>query len=143
MHQEFVGCRHPESGGIREAIEKRLSFISPTTSAVEVPLRGFDVGEDITKEVATAWGPTEVLTVVDKTTVPTPDQVEAANVTSAEVSLANEALPQLNIPFDTEATTSTRSEPTSTQPDTEGPSLDLTGLSSTPPGPPPPLSSLA
>ena len=116
---------------VGKVIEKRLSFISTTISAAEVPLRGFDVDEGITEEVAPARGPAEIPTVVDKTTVPTPDQVEAVGVTSVEVSSQANETPPRPVPFVTEATTSTCSEPTSTQPDTEAPTMTTTPASVT------------
>ena len=105
---------------VGEAIEKRLSFISTTTPVAETPLRGFDVDEDITKEAAPDREPVEIPAVVDETTVPTPDQVEAVDVTSVEVpSPVNDTLPQSNAPFVAEAAISLHSEPTSIQSDIE------------------------
>ena len=105
---------------IGEAIEKRLSSISITTPATEVPLRGFDVGQDVTEEVAPTQEPVEIPAVVDET-VPeplTPAQVEATDVTPAEVSSpTKDALPQSDASVASEATVDLPSEATSTQSD--------------------------
>ena len=121
---------------VGEAIEKRLSFISTTTPVAEASLRGFDVDEDITKEVTPVREPVEIPAVVYGTTVPTPDQVEAADVTSVEVSSrVNEALPQSDAPFVAEATISLLSEPTSTRSDVEDTTATIIPTSGTKPKP--------
>ena len=105
---------------VGEAIEKRLSFISGTTPVAEAPLGGFDVDEDTTEAAIPVQEPVEIPGVVDETTVSTPDQVEAADVTSVEVpSRVNEAVPQSDVPFVAEAAINLPWEPTSIQSDIE------------------------
>ena len=123
---------------VGEAIEKKLSFISTATPVAEAPLRGFDVDEDITKEVTPVREPVEVPAVVDGTTVPTPDQVEAADVTSVEVSSrVNEAVLQPDAPFVAEVTISLPSGPTSTRSDVEASTAMIIPTSETKPEPEP------
>ena len=122
---------------VAEAIEKRLSSISSTTPAAEVPLKGFDVTEDITDEVVPAREPDEILAVVDERIVPTPYQVEATDATSAVVSPpVDEAVSQSNGPV-SEATADQPLEPTSTQSGIEASTATITPASVTEPKPEP------
>ena len=115
---------------VGDAIEKRLSSISGTTSTSEVPLQGFDVGEEVTEEAVPAREPDEIL-AVDETMIPSPFQAEVADAIPAEVpSPVGEDLPQSDSSV-SGATINLPLEPTSTQSDIEASTATITPVSVT------------
>ena len=112
---------------VEEAIERRLSFISTTTPATEVPLQGFDVGQDVTEEVAPTQEPVEIQAVVDETSVSEP--LTPAQVEATDVAPAKDALPQSDASVVSEVTADLPSEPTSTQSDIEASTATITPAS--------------
>jgi len=94
---------------VGEAVEKRLSLTSTTTSSTEEPLGGFDADEDVI-EVAPAQEQVRTAVVVDGITVPeqsTPTQVDATPVEGALSPESDTPVEPNSDESDTEASTVT------------------------------------
>jgi hypothetical protein len=110
---------------VGEGVGKRLSLASTTTSVAEGSLKGFDVDEDVTEEVAPALEQAEAPVVIDEVTAPEPSTPNV--VTPAEgPSPVDEALPESNAPTVSETATDLPVEPTSTESDVEASTVTIT-----------------
>ena len=111
---------------VGEAVEKRLSFISTTTPPVDGSLKGFDVDEDVTKEVTPPQEQADVPVIAD-VAVPEPSTSVQVEETSAEVpSPVDDVLPESDAPVASDTTSDLPTESTSTESDVEASTRTIT-----------------
>ena len=129
VEKVLEGIEHVVGG----VVEKRLSSMSTTTPATDVPLKGFDVDEDVIEETTPAPEQVDTPVIIDEVSVPelaTSVQVEETVGDPAEVSSPiDDILPASDAPVVSHATTDPPVDSMSTKADLEVSTATITPAS--------------